>query len=183
MITLAEAFAVLLARVVLRDCIKKRRVLFFVDNEGARHSLIKGCSPTLALLQIVQLFHACGEHDQCIAWIERVPSSSNIADLPSRDKTNIALELIGGLPWPFPCDVEAVVSLCMSFSALPSLLTMLAFDQEIPAVCPSAHDGFTGPGHVLRKHQQLSWNQRNILQPNQQRKKVPNKLVCETFFP
>ena len=143
-ITLAEAFAVLLARVVLRDCIKRRRVLFFVDNEGARHSLIKGCSPTLALLQIVQLFHACGEHDQCLAWIERVPSSSNIADLPSRDKTDLALEIIGGLPWPFPCDVEAVVSLCVNFDALPSLLTMLAFDQEIPTVCPSAHDGFTG---------------------------------------
>ena len=81
-ITLAEAFAVLLGRISFRDVIKFRRVLFFVDNEGARFSLIKGTSGVLALLQIVQLFHACAEHDQVVHWVERVPSSSNIADLP-----------------------------------------------------------------------------------------------------
>ena len=143
-ITLAEAFAVLLARVVLRDCILDRRVLFFVDNEGARHSLIKGSSPTLALLQIVQLFHACAEYDRCISWIERVPSSSNIADLPSRGQTSEALELINGLPWPFQCDVMAVASLCMNFSNLPSVLAKLSFEFELPSLCPSAHDGITG---------------------------------------
>ena len=143
-ITLAEAFAVLLARVELRQCIQGRCVIFFVDNEGARYSLIKGSSPTLALLQIVQLFHACAEHDRCIPWIERVPSSSNVADLPSRDKTDVALEVIDGLPWPFPCNVEAVAFLCKDFKALPGLLTSLAFDFEVPLVNLSAHDYFTG---------------------------------------
>ena len=143
-ITLAEAFAVLLARVELRQCIKDRRVIFFVDNEGARYSLIKGSSPTLALLQIVQLFHACAEHDRCIPWIERVPSSSNVADFPSRDKTDVALEIIDGLPWPFSCDVEAVASLCQDFNSLPGLLKNLSFDFEVAFFSPSAHDDITG---------------------------------------
>ena len=121
-ITLAEAFAALLARHMFRDCIKQRRVLFFIDNEGARYSLIRGASNTLALLQIVQLFLACSEYDHALHWIERVPSSSNIADLPSRGKTSEALSLINGLPWPFPYDVQAVATLCVDFSGLPELL-------------------------------------------------------------
>ena len=178
-ITLAEAFAVLLARVVLRDCIFDRRVLFFVDNEGARHSLIKGSSPTLALLQIVQLFHACAEYDRCISWIERVPSSLNIADLPSRGQTSEALELINGLPWPFQCDVMVVASLCMNFSNLPSVLAKLSFEFELPSLCPSAHDGITGEqtGHVLCNHQHHSWIQHSTLERNQQWKNIQSMLA------
>ena len=73
-----------------------------------------------------------------------MPSSSNIADLPSRGQTSEALELINGLPWPFQCDVMAVASLCMNFSNLPSVLAKLSFEFELPSLCPSAHDGITG---------------------------------------
>ncbi|CAK9111846.1 unnamed protein product, partial [Durusdinium trenchii] len=70
-ITLAEAFAALLARYLFRSRILKRRLLVFIDNEGARHTLIKASSHTLALLQIAQLFNSCSEYDFALAWIER----------------------------------------------------------------------------------------------------------------
>ena len=121
-ITLAEAFAVLLARVSFRAILKSRRVIFWVDNEGARYNLIKGVSPTLSLLQIAQLYHSCGEQDNCIPWVERVPSKSNIADLPSRGQTNEALKIVQGEPWPFDFPIEIVSTLCKDFAAMPSVL-------------------------------------------------------------
>ena len=149
-ITLAEAFAVLLSRIVFRECIQKRRVIFFVDNEGARLSFIKGVTPTLALLVIVQLFHSCSEHDSCMQWVERVPSSANVADLPSRNKTNEALAIINGLAWPFKCDVDAVAEMCMDFSGIPRLLIDAAQTPANDAAGLVTHVGITGEetGHV-----------------------------------
>ena len=143
-ITLAEAFAVLLARVVFRKTLTKRRALFFVDNEGARYSLIKGVSPTLALLQIVQLFHSCSEEDQCLQWIERVPSKSNIADLPSRGQTELALRLIGGDAWTEPVDVETVARLCSDFKQMPTLLQHSIQHANSLQLELQQHDDFTG---------------------------------------
>jgi len=115
-----------------------------VDNEGARYSLIKGVSPTLALLQIVQLFHSCSEEDQCSPWIERVPSKSNIADLPSRGQTSLALKLINGVALTRDVDVETVAKLCLNFQQMPSLLQhgiqpASNFSREVPQ-----HDDLTG---------------------------------------
>jgi hypothetical protein len=143
-ITLAEAFAVLLARINFRHALTHRRVLFFVDNEGARYSLIKGVSPTLALLQIVQLFHSCSEDDQCLPWIERVPSKSNIADLPSRGQTSLALGMVNGVVWTRDVEVETVAKMCLNFQQMPSLLQHGIqpagnFPFEVPQ-----HDDLTG---------------------------------------
>ncbi len=73
-ITQAEAFAVLLARKAYAKLLYGRRSLFFVDNEGARYAFIKGISPSLPLLKVVQLFFLAGEHDKSLSWLERVPS-------------------------------------------------------------------------------------------------------------
>lgn len=94
-ITLAEGFAVWLARISFRHALVRRSVMFFVDsdNEGARYSFIKGVgiSPSLALLQIVKLFHTCSEDDDSLPWVERVPSEPKIADLPIRGQTQLVL--------------------------------------------------------------------------------------------
>lgn len=144
MITLAEAFAALLARIVFRSYISQRRVLIFVDNEGARHCLIKATSQTLALLQIVQLFHGCAEVDRCIPWIERVPSASNVADLPSRNKTEEAMAIIDGSPWTSEVDVEAVAEMCCNFNGLPRILTKLTCNAFEASFDPLLHDDNTG---------------------------------------
>ena len=62
-ITQAEAFVVLLARKHYDLVITQRRVIFFVDNEAARYSMIHGSSPSVSLLKIVQAFHSCSVAD------------------------------------------------------------------------------------------------------------------------
>lgn len=130
-ITLAEAYAVLLARIMFRETLVRRKVLYFVDNEGARYSLIKACSPSLPLLQIVQLFHSCSEHDLSMPWIERVPSQSNIADLPSRNQLAEALRIIGGRPWNDLSAVDFAADLCCDFSGIPSILKHVGDSKDI----------------------------------------------------
>ena len=151
-ITLAEAFAVLLARISFRSLLTKRRVIFWIDNEGARYSLIKGVSQTLALLQIVQLFHSCSEADNCLPWIERVPSKSNIADLPSRNQTAEALEIIHGQEWQSELPVDKVADLCRNFQSLPSLLQhgIVHGNELFEPMIGVAHDFESGdnPGHA-----------------------------------
>ena len=95
-ITQAEAFAVLLARKSYELLVRQRKVIFFVDNEDARYALIHGSSPSISLLKIVQAFHSCSVADSSIAWLERVPSPSNIADLPSRGRLQDAAHLVNG---------------------------------------------------------------------------------------
>ena len=48
-ITQAEAFVVFVARKHYELVIRQRRVIFFVDNEAARYSLIHGSSPSVSL--------------------------------------------------------------------------------------------------------------------------------------
>ena len=58
--------------------------MLFVDNDSARHALIKGGSPSQASAQLVGLFWTAEAHLRSYVWVERVASSSNIADGPSR---------------------------------------------------------------------------------------------------
>ena len=62
-ITQAEACAALLARRNLTELISQRRVVFSIDKEASRFSLIKSASPSLSLIRLTQLFHHCSEVD------------------------------------------------------------------------------------------------------------------------
>ena len=92
----AESFAVLLARHQLSAMYPNRKAIFWVDNEASRMSLIKGTSNTFSLMSFAHEFHLCSEADSIQVWVERVPSASNIADLPSRQLSGDAAKLIGG---------------------------------------------------------------------------------------
>ena len=91
-----EAFAVLLIRQHFSEAWKEKRAIFFVDNEAARFSLIKGSSPSPSMQLIAHLFHQLDASSPLMVWIERVPSASNIADLPSRGKWEETLKIVGG---------------------------------------------------------------------------------------
>lgn len=91
-----EAFAVLLIRQRFSEAWKEKRAIFFVDNEAARFSLIKGSSPSPSMQLIAHLFHQLDASSPLMVWIERVPSASNIADLPSRGKWEETLKIVGG---------------------------------------------------------------------------------------
>lgn len=92
----AEALAMLVARIAFRSALHNRRVIFFVDNESRRYSCIKTLSDSQSLMCIIQLFHQSSEIDHAIMWVERVPSESNIADLPSRGLQHQAASIIHG---------------------------------------------------------------------------------------
>ena len=127
-ITQAEAFAVLLARCAYETLVKQRRVIFFVDNEAARYALIHASSPSVSLLKIVQSFHSCSESDSSIAWLERVPSPSNIADLPSCGRLDDAARLINGKVVDLT-SVAQVISLELSVFDDPSFDFLVTFSN------------------------------------------------------
>ena len=79
-----EAFAALLVRWRFRSEWMGRKALFFIDNDSARYALIKSSSGSSALLLVTDCFHSFDAEFPLMAWIERVASASNVADLPSR---------------------------------------------------------------------------------------------------
>lgn len=88
-----EMFAVLCIRWKMRHLLKGRRLLLFIDNEPCRYALIKGRSVSDPLFR---MSHACACMEAampCFIWYERVPSYSNPADLPSRQKADEACHL------------------------------------------------------------------------------------------
>ena len=94
-ISQAELAAVVLVRDEIKRLLENRKVIFFVDNEAARYSLIKGVSGKSSMQVLTSSFHAVDIQTPCFHWIERVPSKSNPADLPTRGKTDELLKLTG----------------------------------------------------------------------------------------
>ena len=80
----AEIYPVLVARLTWAKYLEGRRVIYFIDNESARLSLVKSYSPVLPSLKIVM---QCIEwdFDHCSnSWYARVPTVCSISDGPSR---------------------------------------------------------------------------------------------------
>lgn len=91
-----ELLAVLLVRYGYRKSLANSSVIYFVDNEAARHSLIKGSSPSLTMYNITFAVSFIDTLHPSTSWYERVPSASNCADLPSRLKQLECSNLISG---------------------------------------------------------------------------------------
>ena len=97
----AELFPVLLARTTWSDRFWRRRNISFIDNDGARDSLIKGYSPVLHSGHIIGVVSFCENRLQTLSWFTRVPSEGNISDGPSRlDFTEV--RALGGVS----CEVQ-----------------------------------------------------------------------------
>ena len=83
-IYIGELIAALSAILSLRRLLKGRRILHFVDNQGALASLIAGVAAdpdTAAIARLSQLLLASIGSS---VWLEFVAPGANIADLPSR---------------------------------------------------------------------------------------------------
>ena len=65
---------------------RDRLVTWFIDNDAARHCLIKGGSPTKESAWLATRFWETELEAGCHSWFERVPSPSNPADDPSHGK-------------------------------------------------------------------------------------------------
>jgi hypothetical protein len=80
----AELLPALLAVSTWAARMQGRRIILFVDNDGARGSLIKGSSTSLPSALIVGQFWSEAAAAEMYIWVDRVPSASNPADGPSR---------------------------------------------------------------------------------------------------
>ena len=72
------------------------RINFFIDNESARYALIRSVSGRSSMQVLTSAFHKCDLDNECYHWIERVPSNSNPADLPTRGGTDRLVQLVQG---------------------------------------------------------------------------------------
>ena len=95
------------------------RTFFFIDNEAARVSLIKGSSSNVHSDRLVWIFHDYDVECQSRVWIARVPSSSNPADAPSRQDFQVNEVL-------FRCHTIPAPSMGVGSSELPWESSLLA---------------------------------------------------------
>jgi hypothetical protein len=80
----AELLPVLMVRLTLKGRLRHRRVFYYIDNDGARMSLIKGYSPSESSNRIINSLLHLESEEQSWSWFSRVASHSNPADGPSR---------------------------------------------------------------------------------------------------
>ena len=66
------------------DFIKNSQCVFYLDNEAARGALVNGATTTPSGQVLIQEFVLREMNSQVRVWFSRVPTSSNIADKPSR---------------------------------------------------------------------------------------------------
>ena len=87
-----ELYVMVSLRWTLRNLLHDRRTIWWVDNEAARFSLIKGQSGSESMNKLVRQYFHPDSDCPTYSWIERVPSFSNPADAPSRSKPELAKE-------------------------------------------------------------------------------------------
>ena len=92
-ISQAELFVVVCIRANLAKLFLRRKVIFFVDNESARFCIIRSVSSKNSMQVLASYFHSIDVELETYHWIERVPSLSNPADLPTRGKTDELLQM------------------------------------------------------------------------------------------
>ena len=86
-----ETLAALLAADLWQAEFGNKRVVLFVDNEGTKFSLLKGLSDNPCVDAMAECFATLECNIHSMIWIARVPSSSNVADPPSRGITKCSL--------------------------------------------------------------------------------------------
>lgn len=93
-----ELFPVLLALRVWQEKLIGSQIVFFLDNDAARSSLIRAEGATRLASAIVNQFVKLESTLKCYPWFARVPSASNPADDASRLFFNVPWLL--GVPKP-----------------------------------------------------------------------------------
>ena len=94
-ITQVELMAVLIARRFLgRKCLG-RKVIWWIDNDAAKDSLISGYSDSIGSQGVIYSFYECERMFPSYLWFARVPTFPNIADDPSRGRVQQTADKFG----------------------------------------------------------------------------------------
>ena len=79
-----ETLAVAMALQIWVDLLESTQLMVYIDNEGAKFSLIKGYSVSKSITTICALAATTLDAYFVLPWFGRIPSPSNLADFPSR---------------------------------------------------------------------------------------------------
>ena len=79
-----ERLPVVLAKSTWAAVLRNSRAIFWIDNDSARHCLIRGSGKSESSDALVGTSCSMDGELGCLSWYERVPSPSNIADAGSR---------------------------------------------------------------------------------------------------
>eukprot|EP00439_Symbiodinium_sp_Y106_P008876 s11850_g1.t1 len=80
----AEIFPVVVAKATWREVIRGRRVLYFLDNEGARFTFIRSYSAQVNATALLMHSARLDVESRALGWYSRVPSKSNPSHAASR---------------------------------------------------------------------------------------------------
>lgn len=126
-----EMYAYLCVRWFFRRQWMARCGLCFIDNEACRLSLIKRSSPSVAMFLLICTISIIDTQSPFAAWMERVPSPANPADMPSRQRPDQLCELLGARDCG-SIDLQAsVLSFLMKCKFDPQLAEIVRFEAEI----------------------------------------------------
>ena len=100
----AEVLPYLLALACWSKLMEKRQVLIFVDNDGARHSWIKGSADSVHAMRMIHKGTLLEAQLEVQPYFCRVPTMSNIADGPSRLDFRMCFAL-GAEEFKVPMDI------------------------------------------------------------------------------
>ena len=104
-----ELFALLAVRAHLQNMLHGRKTLYWIDNDSARATVIKGSSKSAAMFSLALILVEVDNISPTMAWIERAPSYSNVADWPSRQEGWRALSLVNASAVEaFPLDASLI---------------------------------------------------------------------------
>jgi hypothetical protein len=108
----AELLAVPVALKTWEARLAQRDVVFFVDNDPAKDSLIHGISSSTQSSELVRYTRLACARLGTGAWYERVASPSNIADDPSRGEYSLLLSLGAKRVAPSIGDLCTLAEIC-----------------------------------------------------------------------
>jgi hypothetical protein len=77
-------FAPVLALELMGEKLRGKKVLLFVDSEPVEGALVKGYSALEDMSELTRVFWEQAAKLEVLIYIDRVPTDSNPADLPSR---------------------------------------------------------------------------------------------------
>ena len=86
-----EILPVVLSKSTWAQALRHAKVIFWIDNDSARHCLIKGSGRSEASDVLAGTSSSLDSELECFSWYERVPSPSNPGDACSRLQSEVCL--------------------------------------------------------------------------------------------